>query len=134
MKFKQFISEAIKRKLGDVVYDFHWDEKRFGYYVTVGGKEVEFFKAKGPFDRSGAQEQAERLIVKLYSEDHTAKRKADEYKYQYEKPLSNLEKEWVELQKRFMKLNDKELKRWEQLHQSGIIRKSLLDDSHPALK
>jgi len=125
---------AVKRNLDGVVYDFHWDEKRGGFYVTIGGKEVEFFKANGKFDRSGAQDKAEKLIIKLYNDAYTAKRKAENHKYEYERPLKDLEKEWIELQKRFMSLNDKELKRWETLWKSGVIRQSILDGTHPEVK
>lgn len=136
MKFKEFISEAMIRKLDNVVYDFHWDEKRQGFYTTVGDKEIEFFKANGPFDRSGAQEKAQKLMIKLYSDAVMKKRKEDDYKYQYEKPLSKLEQEFVELDKKMikMKMTDQELKRWEQLAHSGIIRRSVTDRSHQAYK
>lgn len=136
MKFKEFISEAMVRKLDNVVYDFHWDEKRQGFYTTVGDKEIEFFKANSKFDRSGAQEQAQRLMIKLYSDAVTKKRKEDDHKYQYEKPLSKLEQEFVELDKKMikMKMTDQELKRWEQLAHSGIIRRSVTDRSHQAYK
>ena len=115
-------------------YDFHWDEGRFGYYVVANGEERGFFKAKSMFDRSEAQDAAKKLMFKIRSDDVVARQKADQYQYQYVKPLSDIEKEWVELEKRYMSLNDEELARWLRLGKSGVVRKSMIDKTHPALK
>ena len=85
------------------------------------------------FDRSGAQDEARKLIVKLVSDIYIAKRDADEYKYQYEKPLSDLELEWIQSSKWFMSMMLNELgeKRWESLSISSSVRKSVSHDTHP---
>jgi hypothetical protein len=118
------------------VYDFHWQEEPMGFYVTVNDKPVAngFFAAKDMFNRSDAQEQARKLALTLASDAIIARRKVDDYNFQYKKPLSKLEQEWAEMQNRFMSLSDEELARWERLWKSGTIRKSLQDGTHPAVK
>jgi hypothetical protein len=120
------------------VYDFQWDSKREGFVVTVNSKPVKdlFYKAKGIFDRSGAQEQAQKMMIKLVSDAIQVHDDAKQYEYQYVKPLSDLEKEFVELEKKFYKkqLDQKGIDRWLDLGKSGIIRKSLIDQTHPAVK
>lgn len=131
MKFDEIFESQVKYE-GNT-YDFRWDQKREGFVTLENGKEKGFFKAKSFFDRSEAQEEAKKLMIKLRSDHVTKVRAADEYEYQYNKPLSKLEQEWAEMTNRFMSLTDKELARWEQLWKSGVIRKSLMDDSHPAI-
>jgi hypothetical protein len=120
------------------VYDFHWDQKRMGFYVSINGKPVKdlFYKAKGTFDRSGAQEQAQKMMIKLVSDAVQATDDARHHHNQYVKPLSDLEKEFVDLEKKFYKreLDEKGIQRWLDLGKSGIIRKSLIDQTHPAVK
>ena len=127
-------SKTERRDHAGNVYDWEWDEKKMGFHTTVNGVSKKFFKAKGFFDRSEAQEAAKTHMMHLYGDSMAAKRAADEHHFQFEKPLSQLEKEWVELEKRFMKLNDKELDRWKSLAHSGIIRKSLINGKHPEVK
>lgn len=120
------------------VYDFHWDAKREGFFVTINSKPVKdlFYKAKGIFDRSDAQEQAKKMMIKLVSDAIITHDKAKQHEYQYNKPLSDLEKEFADLETKFynLELDDKGVKRWLDLANSGIIRKSLLDKTHPATK
>lgn len=116
----------------DKDYTFAWDNDRVGFATIANGKEVGFFPAKSKFDRSGAQEQARKLAVKLRNEVLQADRERREHEYQYVKPLSQLEQEWAALHKRFMSLNDKELERWKQLGQ--VVRRSLHDETHPIFK
>jgi hypothetical protein len=133
MKIKELLESKSAIRDGNEEWDFLWDEDRLGFYVTHNGKELEFFKANGYFDRSGAQDSAQKLMFKLRGAAAMARKAREHHEYQYNKPLSDLEKEWVALDNRFMQLNvDTELKRWEQLADSGIIRKSLIDGSHPA--
>ena len=133
MKISEILS---KRKLNNVEWDYHWDNKREGFCVTVNGKEASFFKAKGIFDRSGAQKEAEQLIVKLHGDAWSADKKAKDDEFQYKKPLTNLEKEWVALAKRVSKMDkmtDKELERYVTLGKE-VVRRSLLDGTHPEVK
>lgn len=126
------INEITVTRNGDEKYDFHWDDDRVGFATTVDGEEIGFFLAKSKFDRAAAQEAARKLMVKTRGEARLADQQRIEYEFQYNRPLSELELEWVGMMKRFMTLNDKELARWESLNQ--IVRKSLHDGSHPIMK
>ena len=135
-EYKELLeSRSEIRDMNGNVHDYQWDEDRFGYFVTTNGKEVPngFFKAKSMFDRSDAQNQAQQMTFNLRSEATMAKQAKDKHFFQYEKPLSDLEKEWVELNNRFMKLNKQELDRWTSLGKA-VVRRSLINGSHPAAK
>lgn len=119
-------------RTGDEKYDFYWDNDRVGFATTVDGEEIGFSPAKSKFDRSAAQDSAKKLMLKTRGNARLAAQQEREREYQYNKPLSNLELEWVSLMKRFMSLNDKELARWQNLNQ--VVRRSLHDGSHPAMK
>lgn len=112
--------------------DYAWDEARCGFATLVDGEEVEFFKAKSKFDRSAANDAAKKLAQKYKVDAINADNKKREHEYQYVKPLSALEQEWAEMTNRFMSLNDKELARWQRLGE--VVRKSLIDGTHPAVK
>jgi len=127
------INEITIKKDGQKKYDFHWDESRGGFAVTIDDEEQAFFKAKDPkWDRSGAQELAKKAMNRLRGDAIVKQQKEEEHKYQYDKPLSSLELEWAGMMKRFMTLNDKELVRWKNLN--SVVRKSLHDGSHPFMK
>ena len=127
------LKESMRDANGNEI-DFHWDDDRFGYYVTVNGQEIpdSFFKAKSQFDRIEAQEAAKKVMVQLRSDAAVKKRDEDYRRYQYDKPLTDLEKEWLELSKKFnsSELDNKGLDRWSRLGQE-VIRKSLHDGTHP---
>ena len=126
------INEVVVRNSKDNVYDFHWDNDRGGFAVTVDDEEVAFHKAKDPkWDRGGAQELAKKNMLKLRSDAIMKRQAEEEYKYQYEKPLTDLEQKWVEMTNRFMSLNDDELHRWKLY--APAIRKSLLNGTHQSL-
>ena len=111
----------------------HWDDARGGFAVTKNNVEQIFFKAKdAKWDRGSAQELAKAAMVKLRSEAIAKQQKIESDKYEYERPLSNLEQEWTDMTNRFMSLNNKELARWTNLLQ--VIRNSLRDGTHPAIK
>ena len=126
------LDEIAVTRTGEEKYDFHWDNDRVGFATTVDGEEIGFFPAKSKFDRSAAQDAAKKLMYKTRGDARLADQKRREHEYQYNKPLSTLEVEWVALMKRFMSLNDKELDRWKKLNQ--VVRRSLHDGSHPAMK
>ena len=126
------LDEIAVTRTGEEKYDFHWDNDRVGFATTVDGEEIGFFPAKSKFDRSAAQDAAKKLMLTTRGNARLAAQQEREREYQYNKPLSNLELEWVSLMKRFMSLNDKELARWQNLNQ--VVRRSLHDGSHPAMK
>jgi len=127
------INEVVIKRNTDNDYAFTWDNDRGGFAVTVDGEEQAFYKAKDPkWDRSGAQELARKHMIKLRAEATMKRQQAEKHEYEYNRPLSALELQWVEMTNRFMSLDDKELHRWKQLDQ--IIRDSLRDGTHPAVK
>lgn len=126
------LDEIAVTRTGEEKYDFHWDNDRVGFATTVDGEEIGFFPAKSKFDRSAAQDAAKKLMYKTRGDARLADQQRREHEYQYNKPLSELEIEWVGMMKRFMSLNEKELARWQSLNQ--VVRRSLHDGTHPALK
>lgn len=100
------------------------------FVVTADGAEIGRFEGKSRFDCGAANEAARKCIVQHRAAAINAEDEVREYQYQYEKPLTEIEKRWVELDNRFLSLNDEELTKWVRYAQS--IRKSLSDGTHPA--
>ena len=131
--FKEFITEA--------KYDYEWDNDHLGYHVTKDGQRVRdaFYKAKSTFDRGAADAAAKKHAIKLRGADKDADQKQREHDYQHNKPLSQLETEWVGLHKKLVSslknktsLSDQELKRYSDL--GKIVRNSLSDGTHKVMK
>lgn len=115
-------------------YDYEWDNDNLGYHVTKNGERVKdgFHKAKSTFDRSAADESAKKHAQKLKVAEIKAEKEQRFNDVQMNKPLSEIEKRWVELHKRVKTLNHDELKKYVDYGQ--VVRKSLRDGSHPAVK
>lgn len=124
--------DEIVNRIGMPKFDFAWDNERVGFITTRDGEEIQFFPAKSKFDRSGAQDQAKRLALRMRNELIAADNRKREHEYQFERPLSKLEQEWAEMTNRFMSLSPQEVERWNQL--MPAIRRSLQDGTHPAVK
>jgi len=115
------------------VYDFHWDGDREGYVATLNGEELGFHKAVSTWDRSDAQKAAKNQLVKHRMDKHS-KQAQD---WQMNAPLTNLEKEWIALDKKLIAtvrnktedFSDKELARYNGL--AEVVRKSIINGTHP---
>jgi hypothetical protein len=133
---------AVNESVAQNKYDYEWDQNHSGYHVTKNGQRVKdaFYKAKSQFDRGEADTSAKKHAQKLKTDEISAERNAREHDVQINKPLSEIEKRWVNLQKKLVMgakkqgpgLNDDELKKYSSY--GSIVRKSLRDGSHPALK
>jgi plasmid maintenance system killer protein len=135
------IEESAKPAFERGKYSMHFhenDEDRGGHYsVHHDGKEI----AKYPFtditkNVGPAHDAARKHIITKHAEDVNAENKQNEHDYQHKKPLSDLEKEWLHLDKKLVHhiqsksgvFSDKERVRWESL--GKIARKSLIDGTH----
>lgn len=132
MRVKEFITEDARKVKYDTVRLQDEDGDLTNTFVaTADGKEIGRFEGKSRFDSGEAQEAARKCIVQHRSAAINAEDEVREHYYQYEKPLTDLEQRWVEMDNRYMELNDEELKKW--LRYAEAIRKSLLNGTHPAL-
>jgi hypothetical protein len=131
MKSKEFIKEDA-RKIKYEVIRLHDEDGDFTntFVARADGEEIGRFEGKNRFDSGAASEAAKKCIVQHRAAAINAEDAENEYKYQYEKPLTDLEQAWVEMQNRFMSLSDEELTKWERY--LPLVRKSLRDGSHPA--
>jgi hypothetical protein len=107
------------------------------FVATADGEEIGRFEGKSKWDSGEAQKQAEQCVNKHRGAAIMKQDKENAHRYQMDKPLSQLEKEWLELDKRMIHglqtknlISDKEHARWEQL--APVIRKSLISGEHPA--
>jgi hypothetical protein len=141
MKLRDFLCEhAYSRE--NYVVKFHENEDDPGGYYEVfhGIKSI----GKHPFthiskNASIALDAAKKQLNAAYFAEQKEANDKREHQNQYEKPLSALEQEWVELDKQLVKaarsgkyeMSDRDLDRYNKL--SGIIRKSLLNDTHPSM-
>lgn len=134
------VGMKILEALQKTKWDFAWDNDRGGFYVTKNGEEVpdSFHKAVSYFDRSGAQTNARKQANALRSAEITAEFKEREHHLEFDRPLTNLEQEWVELDKKLVRavkkqdtMTDDELARYSKL--GDIVRKSLINHEHPAM-
>jgi hypothetical protein len=107
------------------------------FVATADGVEIGRFEGKSKWDSGDAQKQAEQCVNKHRGEAIVKQDKENAHRYQMDKPLSQLEKEWLELDKRMIHglqtknlISDTEHARWEQL--APVIRKSLISGEHPA--
>jgi hypothetical protein len=132
MSFKMFLEERKK-------YDYVWDDETTSYTVTIDGLKTDFtYQAKSKWDRSAAELAAKRHIgqlKKLEYDQENAKRDAE----LQAKPLSTGELRWLELHKKLIHhiktktvMPEKELNLYKDL--GPVLRRSLLDGSHPAMK
>lgn len=121
-------------------WDFAWDNARTGFYVTKNGQEVPntFNKAASTFDRSNAQELTKKQMVQLRSAEYSAAAAEKEHDAQINKPLSEIEKRWIELDKKLLRciqtkteMPQEDLDKYSRYGQ--IVRKSLLNHTHPAM-
>ena len=119
-------------------YDYHWDEEKCGFFVTVDGVLGEFFPAKSKWDRGAANDAAKKMANRLRSEEILKLRKKQEAEYQL-KPLSQLEAEWIGLHKKLIaaanklvEMTEKELQRYKQI--TEVVRHTVLDGTHPAMQ
>ena len=131
MRSSEFIAEA--------VYDYRWDEGKCGFFTTIDGQDAEFFPAKSKWDRSDANNKAKRASIMARSNEVVAKRKAEEDDYQINRPLTDLEKQWVNLHRTLIAaanrrgdMSQDELARYKQLQQ--VVRQSILHGTHPIMK
>ena len=131
MRATEFMKEAARH----TKYDFHREPDNW-FVVTANGEEIGRFQGKSQFDSGAAQDAAKKCIAQHRAAAINAEDKIKYDEIQFNKPLSPLELEWIGLEKKFRtdykSLSDKEVNRWEQLHQ--ILRKSLIDGTHPAVK
>jgi len=121
-------------------WDFKWDDDRVGFYVTKDGVEIPdaFYKANSIFDRSSAQSSAKQHMIKLRTQEWNTQKDVDYKTNQYEKPLTDIEKSFIELDKQLIdavknktKMNPNDLERYTLYGQ--YVRKSILDHTHPAM-
>jgi hypothetical protein len=139
ISFKQYIAETAAFERGKYSVHYHEnDDDRGGHYtVHHDGKEI----SKHPFtdftkNASPAYEAAKKHAITSHAADVNADNKQREHDYQHKKPLSDLEKEWLELDKKMVhhaqtktgSFSDKESARWQSL--GKIARKSLIDGTH----
>lgn len=127
-------------------HTFLWDEEAIGYRVYTAGVEIAFHQGKSLFDRNDAFVAAKKQVALLRAEDRKAEDAIRQAEYQW-RPLRELEQEWVMLQKKLdrtiqQKLPEdhpdyftaKDLARYQRISDPRIIRSSLIEGSHPALK
>ena len=131
MRANEFITEA--------TYDYRWDEDKCGFFTTIDGVDQEFFPAKSKWDRSEANNKAKKASALARSNEVMAKRKEEDDAYQFDRPLTSLEIQWVELHKKLIaaankrgEMTDQELSRYKQLQQ--VVRQSILYGTHPIMK
>ena len=131
MKSKEFITEDA-RKIKYEVIRLQDEDGDFSntFVARADGEEIGRFEGKSRFDSGEASEAARKCTVQHRAAAINAEDKIREHEYQYNKPLSDVEKVWVELDNRFWTLTDDELAKWTRY--SEAIRKSLSDGSHPA--
>ena len=131
MKSKEFINEDARSTKYEVTRLQDEDGDFTNVFVaTANGEEIGRFEGKNRFDSGAANEAAKKCIVQHRAAAINAEDKIREHEYQYNKPLTDVEKVWVELDNRFMELSDAEITKWTRY--SEAIRKSLRDGSHPA--
>jgi ribosomal protein L20 len=122
-------------------HDYEWDQEKMGYHVTTDGKRTEhFYPAKSQFNRSEADSAAKKHAQSLHVAEVNADRNAREHSYQMDKPLSEVEKRWVDLDRKLVAhvnskganaMTDDELNKYTSYGQA--VRKSLLNHTHPAM-
>lgn len=131
MKSKEFITEDARSTKYEVTRLQDEDGDFTNVFVaTANGEEIGRFEGKNRFDSGEANEAAKKCIIQHRTAAINAEDKIREHEYQYNKPLTDVEKVWVELDNRFLELNDAELAKWQRYAES--IRKSLRDGTHPA--
>ena len=113
-------------------FDYRWDNEAVGFHVTMNGNDLpnEFFKAKGKFDRWGAEQSTRSRVSELtYAEEY--------YQKEVVRPLTALEVEYLELEKKLYnpdswnKCSEQEMNRALYLNQCGLMRDSVLRLTHP---
>lgn len=142
ISFKRYISEAHAFERGHYTVHFHDnDEDRSGHYAVLHkGKEISKHSFKDiTKDAGAAYEAARKHAIQKHTADVNAENKQSEHDYQHKKPLSDLEKKWVEMHKKLINavktkeyMSDDELKRY--ISYGEIVRKSLRDGTHEAVK
>lgn len=139
---KESLDESAAFERGQYVVHFHDnDEDRSGHYTVLHkGKEI----SKHPFkditkDAGTAYEAAKKRAITSHAADVSADNKQREHDYQHKKPLTDLEKKWVEMHKKLKNaiktkeyMSDDELKKYTSYGE--VVRKSLRDGTHEAVK
>jgi hypothetical protein len=140
---EHFPKEARKNVVNEAnKYDYEWDEDKVGYHVTKNGNRVPdaFYKAKSLTSRSDADTAAKKHARRLDSEERSNAMKQREHDYQMNKPLSEIEKRWIDLHKKLHlaankkgpMMTDDELKKYSSY--GSVVRSSILNGTHPILK
>lgn len=83
-----------------VKYDFHRIPETNTFVATADGAEIGRFEGKSKFDSGAAQDAAKKCIIVHRTNAVNKENEAEEYKYQYLKPLSDNEKKWLKMHKR----------------------------------
>lgn len=131
MRLKDLIIESVKTlNHNGKVYEVHWDAGRKGFYVTVDGKEHQFFEVLDD-NTNTAQKAAELALEKLKYDIAHSDSKRQTHRKEYSSPLTRDEKRWINLAGRIMSLSDKEKEEYKILTDPLYIRPSLLDGTHP---
>lgn len=93
------INEILQEDYRKVTYEFHREPENW-FVATADGKEIGRFQGKSQFDSSAAQDAAKKCITLHRSNAAEQHNKDAENRYQYEKPLSDIEKRWLLLYKK----------------------------------
>jgi len=140
MKATEFLTETAAFEKGP--YSVMWHEAENYYTVLKNGEEVGRYPYKSRWEGlAAAYDAAKKEALRLYFADTKAEKDKFDHSYQIDRPLTNLEQEWILLRKKLIKaarkegplLTDKELNRFSSLANS-VVRKSILDGTHPIMK
>ena len=140
MKINEILLEDHAFKRGDytVTHFSNEDDPGGVYIVSHKGREIGKHTYKHSFREQGPSfEAAKKQAIAADASDRKEQAVKDKHRHQYETPLSEIEKEWLQLDKKMhseaksktYSLTDKDLKRYKQLGQ--IVRMSIIDGTHP---
>lgn len=126
------INEVLTEDYRKVKYDFHREPDNW-FVATADGKEIGRFQGKSQFDSGAAQEAAKKCIMKHRSDAASQHMAAANDAYQYEKPLSDIEKRWAMLYKKlYIDRQQGEPKDYDNLTRwAEVVRKSISAVQHP---
>jgi hypothetical protein len=113
-------------------YDFHREPDNW-FVATADGVEIGRFQGKSQFDSGAAQDAAKKCIMQHRGEAASKKHKEDEHRFQFEKPLSDVEKRWALIYHRLYVEHEQgtekeydNLSRW-----AEVVRKSIRSVQNP---
>ena len=134
------INEVLSKTSKTTKYDFYRIPDTNTFVATADGEEIGRFEGKSKFDSGAAQDEAKKLISAHRSAAVKRERDASEHQAQFGKPLSDIEKMWLQMHKQLyidrLPGNEDDYNRYVRF--GGAVRKSISSidapETHPLAK